>query len=95
MAEVSGPSAFLTTAIGVLGRGLPRWPRSGRRREFGRLARTELDIRRLNERIDALLDLLWQIYDNSGQPDEAQEFRDLSCQPAPAEPVLRLVRGSH
>ncbi len=92
MAEVSGPSAFLTTAIGVLGRYVPRWPGSGRRRE---LARTELDIRRLNERIDALLDLLSQIFDYSGQPDEAQEFRDLSCKPAPAEPVLRLVRGSH
>ena len=95
MAEASGPSAPLTTAIGVLGRCRPRWLGSGRRREFGRLARTELDIRRLDERIDALLDLLSQICDYSGQPDEALEFRELSCKPAPPEPVLRLVHGQH
>jgi hypothetical protein len=95
MAELSGPSASITTATAALWRRRPRWPRSRRRSAPGRLARTELDIRRLDERIDAILDLLSQICDNSGQLDEAQEFRELPGKPTPAEPVLRLVHGQH
>jgi hypothetical protein len=73
-----------------------RASRLGRRQqEYARLALTELDVRRLDERIDALLDVLAQACEFSGQPDAAREFRALCTQPppAPAEPVLRLVRG--
>lgn len=88
---------------GQVVRGWDRWPGSRRRSEHGRLVLTELDVRRLDERIDALLDVLAQVCDYSGQPEVAREFRALSgqavqpgqaAQPAPAEPVLRLVRGS-
>jgi hypothetical protein len=37
--------------------------------------------------------VLAQVCDYSGQPDAAREFRALATEPAPAEPVLRLVRG--
>ena len=69
-----------------------RRPRLRRQREYARLALTELDVRRLDDRIDALLSVLAQICDYSGQPDAAREFRALCSEPAPAEaPVLRLV----
>jgi len=68
-----------------------RWP-GRRRREYARLAMTEIDIRRLDERIDALLEVLAQVCDYSGQPAAAQELRSLSAQPAQAGPVLTLVR---
>jgi uncharacterized membrane protein len=74
-----------------------RWragrPRLRRQQEYARLALTELDVRRIDERIDALLDVLAQVCDYSGQHDAALEFRALCTEPAPAEPVLRLVRG--
>ncbi|MGO8961101.1 MAG: hypothetical protein ACLQFR_27595 [Streptosporangiaceae bacterium] len=83
----------LGTGPGVLSRCQAWWPGSRRRREFSRLALTELDIRRLDERIDALLDVLAQVCDYSGQPEAAEEFRALSGEPVPAVPDLRLVRG--
>ncbi len=81
------------TGSGVTSRRQAWWPGSRRRREFGRLALTELDVRRLDERIDALLEVLAQVCDYSGQPDVADELRALSGAPAPVEPVLRLVHG--
>jgi hypothetical protein len=90
---VAGPPAVRITAARAASRWLARLPWSRRRREYGRLALTELDIRRLDERIDALLDVLAQLCDYSGQPETAREFRALTSQPAPAERVLRLVRG--
>lgn len=69
-------------------------PRLRRQQEYARLALTELDIRRLDERIDAMLGVLAQVCDYSGQPDAAREFRALYSEPDAAEaPVLRLVRG--
>lgn len=71
-----------------------RRPGLRRQREYARLALTELDVRRLDDRIDALLSVLAQICDYSGQPDAAREFRSLCSEPAAAEaPVLRLVHG--
>ena len=71
-----------------------RRPRLRRQQEYARLALTELDIRRLDERIDVLIDVLAQVCDYSGQPDAAREFRALVGRlPGPPEPVLRLVRG--
>ena len=76
---------------------LRRWRayRPGLRRqdEHARLAFTELDIRRLDERIDGLLDVLAQLCDYSGQPGAAEEFRALAGQPAEPEPRLWLVQG--
>jgi hypothetical protein len=88
-----GVGIFMTVA-GVLARVRARRLGLRRQREYARLALTELDVRRLDERIDALLSVLAQVCDYSGQPDAAREFRSLCSEPAPAEtPVLRLVRG--
>jgi hypothetical protein len=66
-----------------------------RREEYARLAFTELDIRRLDDRIDYLLEVLAQLCDYSGQYDAAQDFRALATpQPEPEpERQLRLVHG--
>ncbi len=73
------------------------WRNNGplaRRRELqARLAYTELDIRRLDGRIDTLVEVLAQMCDYSGQYDAADDFRELSIQPLDPEPQLRLVRG--
>jgi hypothetical protein len=79
---------------GVLLRARASRPGLRRQQEYARLALTELDVRRLDARIDALLDVLAQVCDYSGQPDAAREFRSLCTEPqAPVEPLLRLVRG--
>lgn len=80
---------------GALLRLRARRPELRRHQESARLALAELGIRRLDDRIDTLLDVLAQMSDSSGQPDAASQFRALSSQPqaAPPEPVLRLVRG--
>jgi hypothetical protein len=91
--------AARSAVAGVLLRVRASRLRLRRQQEYARLALTELDVRRLDERIDALLDVLAQVCDYSGQPDAAREFRSLCTAPAPApapaapEPVLRLVRG--
>jgi hypothetical protein len=76
---------------------LRRWyaeaPWARRREEYARLAFTELDVRRLDERIDILLEVLAQLCDYSGQFDAAAEFRALSCQPSEPAPQLRLIQG--
>jgi len=68
-----------------------------RREEYARLAFTELDIRRLDDRIDYLLEVLAQLCDYSGQYDAAQDFRALAARPPEPEPEperqLRLVPG--
>ena len=68
-----------------------------RREEYARLAFTELDIRRLDDRIDYLLEVLAQLCDYSGQYDAAQDFRALAARPPEPEPEperqLRLVHG--
>jgi hypothetical protein len=65
-----------------------------RRRDMeARLAYTELDIRRLDGRIDNLVEALAQLCDYSGQYDAADDFRELSIRPLEPEPQLRLVRG--
>jgi hypothetical protein len=66
-----------------------------RREEYARLAFTELDIRRLDDRIDYLLEVLAQLCDYSGQYDAAQDFRDLTASSPEPEPErqLRLVHG--
>lgn len=82
------------TLAGVLVRVRACRPGLRRQQKYAPLALTELDIRRLDERIDALLSVLAQLCDYSGQPDAAQELRSLGSEPAPAEPpVLRLVRS--
>ncbi len=92
MADAAVTPALQTTGTSVLSRCQAWWPGT-RRRESGRRTVAELDIRRLDERIDALLEVLAQVCDYSGQPEVADEFRALSGKPAPAEPVLRLVHG--
>ncbi len=83
---------------GAIAAELGRWyagvPWARRRAEHARLAVTELDIRRLDERIDMLLEILAQLCDYSGQFDAAAEFRALSCQPSEPAPALRLIQGS-
>jgi hypothetical protein len=78
-------------------RGGTPWAR--RRAEYARLAYAELDIRRLDERIDTLLEVLAQLCDYSGQFDAAEDLRALSVQepeqPAEAERQLRLVEGQY
>jgi hypothetical protein len=66
-----------------------------RREEYARLAFTELDIRRLDDRIDYLLEVLAQLCDYSGQYDAAQDFRSLAARQPEPEPErqLRLVHG--
>jgi hypothetical protein len=95
MAETAArPLAVRAALAGVLLRVRAMRPRLRRQQEYARLALTELDVRRLDERIDALLGVLAQVCDYSGQPDAAREFRALCSDHAPAEaPVLRLVRG--
>jgi hypothetical protein len=74
-------------------RGSSPWAR--RREEYARLAFTELNIRRLDDRIDCLLEVLAQLCDYSGQFDSADDFRALSTRPPDPEPQpqLRLVHG--
>jgi uncharacterized membrane protein len=97
MAETAArPLAVKAALAGVVLRMQARRPRLRRQQEYARLALTELEVRRLDERIDALLGVLAQVCDYSGQPDVAREFRALCNEPAPAEtpgPVLRLVPG--
>jgi hypothetical protein len=95
MAETAArPLAIRAALAGVLLRTRARRPRLRRQQEAARLALTELDIRRLDERIDSLLGVLAQLCDYSGQPDAACQFRALGSEPEPAEVhVLRLVRG--
>jgi len=70
-------------------------PWARRRDEYARLAFTELDIRRLDDRIDYLLEVLAQLCDYSGQFDAAEDFRALEVNVPEAEPEperqLRLV----
>lgn len=74
-------------------------PWTRRREEYARLAYTELDIRRLDDRLDYLLEVLAQLCDYSGQFDVAQDFRALAVRPPQPEPEpeperqLRLVHG--
>jgi hypothetical protein len=76
-------------------------PWARRREEYARLAYTELDIRRLDDRVDYLLEVLAQLCDYSGQFDVAQDFRALTVRPPEPEPdpdpeperQLRLVHG--
>jgi hypothetical protein len=75
----------------VLSRCQAWWPRSRRRRESGLRCAAESDIRRLDDRIDALLEVLVRAYDYSGQPEVAEEFRALSGAAAQPQPMLRLV----
>jgi hypothetical protein len=84
----------LATAIAAelrLWRDNTPWAR--RRAEYSRLAFTELDIRRLDERIDTLLEVLAQLCDYSGQYDAAEDFRVLSERPPEPERQLHLVPG--
>jgi hypothetical protein len=68
-------------------------PWARRRDVQSRLAYTELDIRRLDGRIDTVVEVLAQLCDYSGQYDAADDFRQLSIRPLEPEPPLRLVRG--
>jgi hypothetical protein len=68
-------------------------PWARRRDEYARLAFTELDIRRLDDRMDTLIEVLAQLCDYSGQYDAADDFRSLSVRPQEREPQLRLVHG--
>jgi hypothetical protein len=94
MAEIGTRARAVRAAVeGAVLRLRARRPRLARQQEYARLALTELDIRRLDGRIDALIDVLAQACDYSGQPDAARDFRALVGQPpAQPEPVLRLVR---
>lgn len=70
-------------------------PWARRRDEYARLDFTEVDIRRIDDRIDTLVEVLAQLCDYSGQFDAADDFRALSGRPAELdpEPQLRLVQG--
>jgi hypothetical protein len=68
-------------------------PWARRRVEYARLAYTELDIERIDDRIDTLVEVLAQLCDYSGQYDAADDFRALSVRPLEPEPQLRLVQG--
>ena len=68
-------------------------PSSRRRDEDVRLDYAELDIDRLDDRIDTLVEVLAQLCDYSGQYDAADDFRALSVRPIEPEPQLRLVQG--
>jgi hypothetical protein len=69
-------------------------PWTRRREEYARLAFTELDIRRIDDRIDSMLEVLARLCDYSGQFDAAEDFRALAEYPPEPEPErqLRLVR---
>lgn len=75
-------------------------PWARRREEYARLSFTELDIRRLDDRVDNLVELLAQLCDYSSQFDAADDFRALSGRIPEPEPEplpetqLRLVQGS-
>lgn len=70
-------------------------PWARRREEYARLAFTELDIRRIDDRIDCMLEILARLCDYSGQFDAADDFRALTEYPPEPEPEpdrqLRLV----
>jgi hypothetical protein len=70
-------------------------PWTRRREEYARLAFTELDIRRIDDRIDSMLEVLARLCDCSGQFDAAEDFRALAEYPPEPEPEperqLRLV----
>ena len=70
-------------------------PWARRRDEYARLAFTELDIRRIDDRIDSMLEILARLCDYSGQFDTADDLRALTEYPPEPEPdrQLRLVRG--
>jgi len=74
-------------------------PWARRRQEKARLAFTELDIRRIDNRIDNLLEILAQLCDYSGQFDTADDFRALTEYPpqpeseAEADRQFRLMHG--
>jgi hypothetical protein len=91
MADAPATPALRSTGRSVLSRCQAWWPRSRRRRESGVCALAESDIRRLDDRIDALLEVLVQAYDYSGQPEVAADFRALSGAVAQPQPLLRLV----
>jgi len=75
-------------AAGVLLRLRARRPRLQRQQEYARLAMTELDIRRLDARIDAVLDVLARLCESAGQPDAAREFRSAATGlPAATDPA--------
>jgi hypothetical protein len=95
MAENQGsPSVTRTALAAILVQARTRWPGQRRRElEHALLAKTESDIRRLDERIDALIDALALVSDYLGQPDAALKFRSLHTEAPPAMPMLRLVRG--
>jgi hypothetical protein len=66
-------------------------PWARRREEYERLSYAELDIDRLDERLDTLIEVLAQLCDYSGQYDAADDFRALSVRPQEREPQLRVV----
>jgi hypothetical protein len=63
-----------------------------RREQHARLTFAELDVRRLEDRIETLIEVLAELCDCSGQFDVADDFRALSGRPAP-DRQLRLVEG--
>jgi hypothetical protein len=65
-------------------------PWARRREEYARLAFTELDIRRIDDRIDGLLEVLARLCDYSGQFEAADDFRALTEYPAEPEPDRQL-----
>jgi len=69
-----------------------RGSRARRRDERDGLTFTQLDARRIDDRIDTLVELLAQLSDYSGQYDAADDFRALSYRWEPI-PGLRLVEG--
>jgi uncharacterized membrane protein len=94
MAETAHrPRAVRAAVAGALLRLRARRPGLRRQQEYARLALTELDVRRLDERIDGLVSVLAQVCDYSGLGDAGRELAALSSQPGEPEPVLRLVRG--
>ena len=97
MAETAPRSRAVRAAVaGVLLRLRASRPRLQRQQQYARLALAEIDLRRLDSRTDAMLDILARVCDNSGQPEAAREVRALSGQEAALrEPALRLVRGQH
>jgi hypothetical protein len=88
-AHRQGRVSDIAADLRYLKRGAP-WVR--RRREYARLIYTELDIRRLDDRIDDLVEMLAQLCDYSGQFDAADDFRALSSQPFEPDPPLSLVQ---
>jgi len=84
---------LLTAIAGELRYWRENGPWARRRDEQVRLAYAELDIDRLDDRIDMLLEVLAQLCDYSGQYDAADDFRALSLRPQEREPQLRLVQG--